>query len=377
MKSSQVKKMQLVETYAKWFWPIHRFFVRKHISVRCKNCLVTERYSPFVNGACKECREFQPSTVNDSVSSDSKLSQDLHALLQNTKNKKNRYDALLLLSGGKDSAYLLRRLITEHPNLRILTLTIDNGFFSPAAFENIQQTLRKIPVDHVVVKPRLTLYQNVFQYALKHIGKGGCYEIVDRMDGDLLHDVARHYAASMKIPLVISGVSWAQVEKIFQVKHFEMPRNFELSKREYSGQVKLTDAFTGEDLKYWWDPTQYEPDDVARFIFPFYAWRLGEEDIKSKVLEWGLLDKKKLSPLVTNNATIPVMGIADINFIGYSSFEPEFASMVRQGKADRRLWLHIFEMNEYVGKTGWLLGEDVKETLRLLNIRPQEIGLQI
>lgn len=82
-------------------------------------------------------------------------------------------------------------------------------------------------------------------------------------------------------------------------------------------------------------------------------------------------------PLVTNNATIPVMGIADINKIGYSSFEPEFAQMIREGKADRQLWLNIFEMNEYVGKTGWLLGKDVKETLAVLEINPTQIGLPV
>ena len=58
MKDVQLKKMQFVDKYAKWIWPIHRVFVKKYLSPRCKTCLVTAKYSPFENGICKECREF-------------------------------------------------------------------------------------------------------------------------------------------------------------------------------------------------------------------------------------------------------------------------------------------------------------------------------
>ena len=40
----------------------------------------------------------------------------------------DRYHVVLLLSGGKDSAYLLWRMRAEYPELRILCVTINNGF---------------------------------------------------------------------------------------------------------------------------------------------------------------------------------------------------------------------------------------------------------
>ena len=123
MKDAQLKKMQLVEKYAKWAWPIHRLFVKKYLSARCKTCLVTAKYSPFENGICKECREFKANFIENKQGADEKLTNDLHELLKKTHSIDGKYDALLLLSGGKDSAYLLQRLVTEHPHLKILAFT--------------------------------------------------------------------------------------------------------------------------------------------------------------------------------------------------------------------------------------------------------------
>ena len=61
------------------------------------------------------------------------------------------------------------------------------------------------------------------------------------------------------------------------------------------------------------------------------------------------------APLATNNDTIPVMLAVDVNVMGYSGFEPEFADLVRTGRAAREFWLPLFESLEYLGKRGQFL----------------------
>jgi hypothetical protein len=75
------------------------------------------------------------------------------------------------------------------------------------------------------------------------------------------------------------------------------------------------------------------------------------------VRQLGLLTPGNDSPLVTNSVLAIPMCVSDILNRGYCSFEPEFAQLVREGKADRRLWLGIFELMEYGVRTGRLIRE--------------------
>jgi hypothetical protein len=66
------------------------------------------------------------------------------------------------------------------------------------------------------------------------------------------------------------------------------------------------------------------------------------------------------------------MSVVDILNNGYCSFEPEFAQLVREGKADRKTWLHIFELLEFATRRG-LLAKDTREGLRKLNLSLSDV----
>lgn len=372
--AQEITRRKLFQWYVHSVWPIQRLFLRKRLARRCKNCILSEKYAGLENDLCPECRS--TSTAPQSDSSTDKQAQELDALLNEYKGKgAGKYDALLMLSGGKDSALLLHQLLTEYQGLRLLTLTIDNGFFSPVAEDNIKHLVRKLDVDHMIFTPAVSLFRKTFRHALTHLGNRGCYDVVDRLDGDLLHDIGRHIAAEMRIPLLISGVSHAQVDRIFGIDSFEMPPEREHSKRTTSAEFELEKIFTPEEMHYWWNPEVYPREDISRVIFPFYAWQYEEEEIKQKVKELDLIRPGHDSPLLTNNATIPVMGIVDMCRLGYSSFEPEFAQLVRQGKAKRRTWCYMFELLEYSAKTGFLIEKEVMKTLKQLGLTKADLGL--
>jgi adenylyl- and sulfurtransferase ThiI len=68
----------------------------------------------------------------------------------------NKYDCLLMLSGGKDSCSLAFKL--KEQGLNILCFTLDTGFLSDVAKSNIEKLTRILDVDSIVIKPKPSKY---------------------------------------------------------------------------------------------------------------------------------------------------------------------------------------------------------------------------
>lgn len=79
------------------------------------------------------------------------------------------YDALVGVSGGKDSLYILVKLVKEY-NLNVLAFTFDNGFLTNYAKENINVAIKKIGVDHFFYTPNWELHKKLYQGSLITMG---------------------------------------------------------------------------------------------------------------------------------------------------------------------------------------------------------------
>jgi hypothetical protein len=233
-----------------------------------------------------------------------------------------RYDALLLLSGGKDSAFVLHRMRSAFPALRLLCLTVDNGFLAPVALTNAAYTARALGTDLLIVRSRTREFAGTLRNAFLSLNGKGAYSVVDFADGTLIYQVGREVAQELGIPLVIGGLSWVQLEHIFGTSGFELPG---------AGPV--------------------------RTFCPLAVWRVNEQTIRAAVRALSLLPPGQDSPLATNSPLVAAMCVVDILTLGYCSFEPEFAQLVREGKTDRQLWLHLFELAEYLTWKGPLQAE--------------------
>ncbi|MDX1601023.1 MAG: hypothetical protein R3191_05875, partial [Anaerolineales bacterium] len=99
-------------------------------------------------------------------------------------------------------------------------------------------------------------------------------------------------------------------------------------------------------------------------------------EILNHVEQSGLLDANRTRPLLTNNALIPVIAIAEISTFGYTSFEVEFSKMIQEGRSERRYWRNLFEMAEYSARTGRFLSDSTLETLDALGLTKADIGLR-
>ena len=120
----------------------------------CKRCLLSDdiqgvtinkqKVSIFnVVGQCNYC------DLHDQIENDLKK-QDINKIIASIKHRarKDRYDCLIVISGGFDSSYLLHTAVKTY-GLRPLVLHFDNGWNSEAAENNIRNMVRGTGVDFI------------------------------------------------------------------------------------------------------------------------------------------------------------------------------------------------------------------------------------
>ena len=376
-KSQLIKEVRHFEFFMKWIWPLFRKLAKHHLTARCSRCFLPATYVKLNNGICEFCNEDTTTTSEIDPSRQQLMQEQMDQLLMKTIDSgSSSYDVLLLFSGGKDSSYLLYRLLNDYQAIRILALTVDNTFMSPVAMENVTAIINKVGVDHMILRPKRKTMEKMFGYALTHLNELGCSGTVDQFDGDFFSDLARNIAAEKKIPYVVCGLSRTQVTRILKLNSFITTPEYESQTRKQVAGIKLDHVFDPEEMSYWWDPTKYSSSELPLMVFPFFIWNLEEEFIKAEVIRLNLMPRGDESPLITNNRLIPLMGIVDMIEFGYSSFEPEFAEMVRAGKADRKQWLYSFEMLEYAAKTGRFLSKSLDEILNRLSLTRKELKIK-
>lgn len=376
-KNDPVKTAFLFEFYVKRIWPLQRKFVGQTIAKRCVKCAASEKMRSLNSSqVCSDCTTYTPVEA-PKKGVDPKINQELNAVFSEHQNKsKGSHDILIMFSGGKDSCYMVQRIKNEFPKMRILTCSIDNNFMSSVAKNNISEVLPKLNVDHIFLRPKIEFNRNLFRTTLTNLNSDGCYGTVDFSDGEFMLDSAKKLAQERGIPLIACGYSKIQVQNGLKLNTFESPPEKERPARTSVAGLELKKFFKAEEVQMWWNEENSKAAFLPRLIFPLFVWDLEEDEIKREVVNWGLISKKNQSPIVTNHQLIPLLGVVDVHQLGYSSFEPEFCRMIREGKADRKQWLHTFEFLEYTARTGFLVKPVVMDLLKLLDLTADQVRIK-
>jgi len=120
---------------------------------RCVRCVMPEGYPEVTfdsEGVCSFCRFFEKKwtpwvrSPEDQARSEAKLRR----IFADARAKRRPYDALLGISGGKDSSYMLY-LCRQVYGLNVLTFTRDNGFTSDQAKQHIDRLVDIFEVPHI------------------------------------------------------------------------------------------------------------------------------------------------------------------------------------------------------------------------------------
>ena len=150
-------------------------------------------------GICNQCRSFDG--YHENAQAYFRTMDDLRDVLNPTGNSTAPFDCLALLSGGKDSTYMLARLVDL--DLQVLAFTLDNGYISEEAKSNIRRVTQTLGVQHVFGS---TPHMNqIFVDSLKRFSNvcQGCFKTI--------YTLATNLALEKKIPFIVTGLSRGQL----------------------------------------------------------------------------------------------------------------------------------------------------------------------
>jgi len=172
---------------------------------RCINCVRSNnRHNVDLDesGLCKLCQQYEEDSANrEQVTIDWK--EFASVLRTRYCNAVSRYQCMVLLSGGKDSVYMLH-LLSQIPDFRILAVTIDHWFNSPESESNIRRVLKRIPVDHINFRPSWGIIRELYKELIVKTGK-----LCLACEAFLTTEIYR-FAVEMRIPCMAWGLSRQQ-----------------------------------------------------------------------------------------------------------------------------------------------------------------------
>lgn len=169
----------------------------------CTHCGLSSRHPQGTlnrAGVCALCVQFtaNKSRINDYFNS----LDDLYQLVTEIKhNRRGDYDAVVLLSGGKDSTYTISKLVDM--GLKVYAFSLDNGFLSEHAKDNIDRVCEKLGIAHhyastnhmdAIFADSLTRYSNVCQ---------GCFKTI--------YSLSLAFADQHSIDYIFTGLSRGQL----------------------------------------------------------------------------------------------------------------------------------------------------------------------
>ncbi|MDH3683210.1 MAG: amino acid adenylation domain-containing protein, partial [Acidimicrobiia bacterium] len=162
-------------------------------------------------GQCSVCQDYD--RVAPQVAAWFRTEDDLLAKRDEARARRTgRHDCLHLLSGGKDSTYALYRLVDL--GFEPYVLTLDNGFISTEAIDNVRRSVTELGLDHEFATTEVM--NEIFRDSLERHSNvcHGCYKT--------LYTLATDRAAELGIPLIVTGLSRGQ---LFETRL--LPQQFE------------------------------------------------------------------------------------------------------------------------------------------------------
>jgi hypothetical protein len=344
---------------------------------KCKKCLLPEA-APGADldssGVCAACRATP--TRRTTQPDASRYREDLEASLEAARNHAgSSYDCIVPLSGGKDSLFLLHRLKVEY-GMRVLAFTCDIDL-PPIAWANIRLALRKLDIDHLVFTPAHAFLTKLFRYLLKNQEARGAVYSVSYVYAPLFEGAAIRLAIEKNIPLVLAGYSPGQPEPERML--------YEFAPALVSGEdwtpphLKECGEFSADELEAFYNPLRLPAGTrFPRYIAPYHAWEYDQDQVVRKVTELGLVRRSThASPIVSNYPINWLMMYSDLHNFGYNPYAPEFAALIREGRASLRYWRVMAPIVDLMIRHKIGLGREVRRSMKWLGLDDADLRITL
>lgn len=154
------------------------------------------------DNVCADCRAY--AELSGEVARYFRTPQQLRTELSGRQERASGqpYDSMVLVSGGKDSTYMLYQLVREY-GVRPLVFLLDNGFISDSATDNVRAACEDLGIDmHIASTPHMN---DIFVDSLKRHANvcDGCYKTIYTLSLEL--------ARAHGISTIITGLARGQL----------------------------------------------------------------------------------------------------------------------------------------------------------------------
>jgi len=168
----------------------------------CTRCVLPDSYPGIhfdAEGVCSVCREHARAWA-DWRERLPERQHVLEGLCADARRRGKEFDALIPLSGGKDSTYALWYAV-KRLNLKCLAFTLDNGYLTAHARDNVDRACRALGVEHIYYCLDPNLVNALFALFMRKTG----YFCSVCLRG--IGMATEHVAAMYDVPLVFGGTS--------------------------------------------------------------------------------------------------------------------------------------------------------------------------
>jgi len=343
----------------------------------CKRCLLSARVEGAeldAAGTCRYCREFDPRKIEQDERERRRRIADLENALSECRGR-GAYDCLVNFSGGKDSVYLLHKLKHEY-GLRILALTT-NINISRIAWDNIQRSIARLDIDHLIYTPPWSFYEKMFTYLLRNQEARGAVRTVCYICASLTEGYALRFAVEKRIPLVLAGYAPGQPDP--ERISFEVPRRAVTEIDWTPPELRSSGLFGEQELSLFWNPQRERIDAAAapRFLAPFHAWDYNQAEVMRLVVSLGLIRSMKYAnPLHSNCPLNWLLMYSDLKNLGYNPYQPEFAQLIRSGRANRLYWRLMWPVCNASIRLKLLSGRNVSRWMTKLKLCDHDLVIR-
>lgn len=344
---------------------------------RCPRCLLPSNVpgaDPDARGICSPCRNHDPAAAAEAERRRARFEQDLEATLQSCRGH-GEYDALVCLSGGKDSLLLLHRLKVEY-RLKVLAFTTDVNI-PDVAWSNIRRTIALLGIDHLVYRPADAFYRKLFRYLLQNQEERGAVYTVSYVYAPLFEGDALRVATERGIPLVLAGYSPGQPEPERMV--YEFSRRLVCGTDWTPPALKDSSEFAPQELERFWNPGRYPAGtSFPRYLAPFHAWPYDQDKAIRQAHQLGLVARPShASPVHSNYPINWLLMYSDLRHFGFNPYAPEFAALIRDGRADRRRWRLQAPLVDWMIRRRIGLGRAASQQMQWLGLSPSDLAVRL
>ena len=184
---------------------------------RCTSCVLPATFPNITfnsEGLCNYCQKaLSPSAM---ALEQERLRGRMEKVIEENKGQ-GKYDCIVAFSGGKDSSYVLMRLVEQY-QLECLAVTVDNGFISEQAVKNCYAVTGALGVDFMLFRPAQDFMMRMYRVSATTGGvqtpasikraSAICHSCINLINNYMIQLAVQH-----ETPMIAGGYIGGQVPK--------------------------------------------------------------------------------------------------------------------------------------------------------------------